>query len=132
LITIIAGSRSVTPVQFVAGLGACPWRHHITEVVSGTALGADRLGEEWAEEQGIAVRRMPADWDRYGKKAGFLRNREMAQVAEALIALWDGTSPGTRDMVKEGRERGLEVFLYYVRTGKVRRQASKLFFSRLT
>ena len=87
--TIIAGSRQMTTEaameMVLADLG---WT--ITEVVSGGAAGADRLGEAWATRNGIPVKRFPADWARFGKGAGPVRNREMALYAEALVAFWDG------------------------------------------
>jgi hypothetical protein len=67
----------------------------VTQVVSGTARGVDRLGERWAREHGIRVTRFQPDWLNHGKSAGFRRNQEMADYADALIALWDGQSRGT-------------------------------------
>lgn len=81
-------------------------------VVSGCALGVDTYGIRWAEERGLPVMRYPADWDRHGKSAGILRNIQMAAVADALVALWDGESPGTRHMVQEADKRGLRVYIH--------------------
>lgn len=72
----------------------------ITEVVCGCAVGADRLGERWASANGIPVKEMPADWNRYGKSAGPHRNRQMAEYADAAIVIWDGLSPGSRNMIE--------------------------------
>lgn len=72
----------------------------ITEVVSGTAIGADRLGEQWARANNIPIKEMPADWIRYGNSAGPMRNRAMAEYADAAIIAWDGKSPGSRNMVE--------------------------------
>lgn len=55
----------------------------------------------------------PADWKKYGRRAGSIRNIEMAQNAEALLAVWDGISSGTRHMIKEAEKRGLPVYIYY-------------------
>lgn len=71
----------------------------ITKVISGDAKGVDRLGEQWAYLQGIPCEVYPADWDEHGKKAGILRNIEMGDYADALIALWDGESKGTKHMI---------------------------------
>ena len=62
------------------------------EIVSGTANGADKLGEKYANENGYSIKQFPADWDKYGKSAGYIRNEEMAKYADALIAFWDGKS----------------------------------------
>ena len=75
----------------------------ITEVVTGCAIGADQLGERWAKANNIPIKEMPAtpdDWHRYGKSAGPMRNKRMAEYADAAIVVWDGKSPGSRNMVE--------------------------------
>lgn len=79
------------------------------EIVSGTAKGADKLGEQYANERGYAVRQFPADWDKYGRAAGYKRNAEMARYADALIAFWDGKSRGTKHMIDLAIDSGLMV-----------------------
>ena len=109
--TIIAGSRSIRDMgHLVAAILVCPW--DITTVISGTATGVDTLGEEWARENGIPVERFPADWNKYGKSAGVIRNRQMAERADALVALWDGNSRGTGHMIQAAHKAGLEVMVY--------------------
>ena len=111
--TIVAGSRGVTDIrQLHAALIECGWVPSV--VISGGARGADRLGEEWAKQIGLPLEIYPADWDRYGKSAGHRRNAEMAAVADALIALWDGSSRGTKGMIDLATERGLRVFVRVV------------------
>lgn len=78
-------------------------------IVSGAARGADTLGEQYARERGYQIRRYPADWYKYGKKAGPLRNDLMARNADALIAYWDGRSPGTSNMIETARNYGLQI-----------------------
>lgn len=78
-------------------------------VVCGKARGADTLGEQYAKERGYLVQYFPADWERYGKSAGYIRNTEMAKNADALAAFWDGRSLGTRHMIEIARARGLKV-----------------------
>lgn len=82
--------------------------HHVI-IVSGTARGADQLGERYAERRGYTVERCPADWENYGRSAGMARNKNMAARSDALIAFWDGKSPGTKNMINLARERGLKV-----------------------
>jgi len=91
------------------------YAEEVTEVVSGTARGVDQGGELWASVQGRPVKRFPADWDTYGKSAGHRRNAEMAKYADALVAIWDGKSRGTANMISEARKRGLVVFIYLPR-----------------
>ena len=83
----------------------------VVEVVSGGARGADRLGERWANELSIKVTRFPAQWATYGKSAGMVRNRRMAEYATHLIAFWDGSSRGTQNMIEVARKQGLEVLV---------------------
>ena len=108
---IIAGSREITSyvvVQLaVAGSG-----FDITEVVSGTARGVDQLGELWAFENDIPVKRFPADWKKYGKSAGYKRNQQMAEYADALIAIWDGKSAGTGHMISIAKMKQLPVYVH--------------------
>lgn len=68
-------------------------------IISGTANGADTLGERYANEHGLRIARFPARWDKHGKKAGFLRNEEMAEFCTGGILFWDGVSRGTRSMI---------------------------------
>lgn len=79
------------------------------EIVSGTARGADQLGERYAAERGLSIKRFPADWDRDGKSAGYLRNVRMAEYADAAIVFWDGVSKGSKHMVDVAKKKGLPV-----------------------
>lgn len=79
------------------------------EIVSGTAGGADKLGEKYANEKGYHIKRFPANWEMYQKRAGYIRNDEMAQYANALIAFWDGLSKGTGHMINLANEHNLKV-----------------------
>ncbi len=79
------------------------------EIVSGTANGADKLGEKYASEKGYPIKQFPADWDKYGKSAGYKRNEEMAKYADALIAFWDGKSRGTKHMINLAKRYELKV-----------------------
>lgn len=73
----------------------------ITEEVCGMAIGADRLGEQWAIANGVPVKEMPANWTLHGRSAGPIRNRQMAEYADAAVIVWDGKSRGTRNMINE-------------------------------
>ena len=76
-------------------------------VISGCATGADALGMVYAAHRGYEVEKYPALWDRYGRAAGPIRNRVMAQKATACIVFWDGRSPGTKNMIVECEKAGL-------------------------
>ena len=105
---IIAGSRTIDDYEAVCraveNSGFKP-----TEIVSGGARGVDRLGERWAKEHGVPVKKFSAEWDKYGRSAGYKRNRQMAEYADALVVLWDGKSPGTKHMIDIAIELGLPV-----------------------
>lgn len=119
--TIIAGIRtlrSYSPVELAITVSG----FRPTEIVSGGAEGADRLGEYWAKIHEIPIKRFPADWAKHGKAAGPIRNREMAQYADALVAIWDGESRGTKNMIDEARKRGIKVHVHLV--SKARYQPS--------
>ena len=107
--TIIAGSRDhgIPYERFCELMAQVEW--NITTVLSGTARGIDRMGERWAAEKGIPIERYPADWDRYGKSAGYRRNAKMVNKTEALVAFWDGESSGTENTIKVAREKGRKV-----------------------
>lgn len=78
-------------------------------VVCGMAQGTDRLGERYAKERGYAIRYFPADWDNNGRRAGFIRNEQMAQNADALVAFWDGKSRGTKHMIETAQKHKLDI-----------------------
>lgn len=113
---IIAGCRDCTDYQHLRfALHACGFVAEITEVVSGCARGADQLGEQWAKAIGLPVTQFPAEWGVHGKSAGPIRNQEMAAYAApggALIALWDGKSRGTANMIDEASSHGLRIFVW--------------------
>lgn len=110
---IIAGGRRFENYNLLAtkcdGILSQKRMTHTIVIISGTAKGADTLGEHYARERGYTLRQFPADWDQFGKSAGYRRNCQMADNADALIAFWDGQSAGTRHMIEIARERNLAV-----------------------
>lgn len=95
-IEIVSGRCSVGVLTFITKEGV-------------EVYGVDGLGERYAKEKGYSVKPFPADWAKYGKKAGPIRNIDMAEYADGLIALWDGKSKGTKNMILLAREYGLKV-----------------------
>lgn len=115
---IVAGSRSITckAVVMAALQDAFLWEAiNPTCIVSGTARGVDRLGEAIADEHKLKVARYPAKWKLYGPAAGYIRNGVMAANADALVAVWDGVSPGTKNMIDQARLHGLPVHVCLVK-----------------
>jgi predicted Rossmann fold nucleotide-binding protein DprA/Smf involved in DNA uptake len=107
---IIAGSRTFTDYELL-----CEKCKNIlsatseVEIVSGGAMGADKLGEKFAEENGYQIARFPANWNEFGKQAGMLRNQQMADYADALIVFWDGKSRGTLNMIELARKKNMPI-----------------------
>lgn len=78
------------------------------EIVSGTASGADTLGEKYAKEKGYKIKRFPADWS-LGAKAGPIRNSQMADYATHCICFWDNKSRGTKSMINLAKKKNLKL-----------------------
>ena len=76
-------------------------------IISGTAPGADQLGERYAKEKGYKLECYPADWGHYGKAAGPVRNMNMANVADGVIVFWDGESSGTKNMIETAKAKNI-------------------------
>lgn len=110
--TIIAGSRDLTDYALVEKAVRASG-FDITLVLSGRARGVDRLGERWAKKHAAPVELYPADWES-NPKAGKLRNVLMVSKADALVAVWDGDSPGTAHCIEQARARGLRVYVWRV------------------
>lgn len=109
---IIAGSRHYEDIEHVRqAMRECEF--DVDVVISGAARGVDRLGEQWAAENGIKVQQFYADWYKHERRAGMIRNAAMAGCADALVAIWDGESRGTRHMINTMRRLGKRVYVYY-------------------
>ena len=114
---IVAGSRGITDYRVVEE-AILRSGFNVTEVVSGTARGVDQLGERFGALNGIPVRRFPADWERYGRSAGYRRNEQLVACAiqapdgGALVAVWDGVSRGTRHTIELARRAGLPTYVH--------------------
>ena len=134
--TIIAGSRSINNIKYLEEI----LKHvdtPITEVVCGMAEGVDVLGKKWAEESGIPVEKFPANWSdlshpdalikknaygTYDAKAGFRRNKTMAEYGDVLVLLWDGESRGSGHMWKVAKEEGLIIYVYNLLTEEISKE----------
>jgi hypothetical protein len=111
---IIAGSRGVENYSIVVEAAEvfCLCYGKPDAVLSGGAYGVDQLGEEWANAKGVPLEVYPADWALHGRKAGTMRNSFMARKANALLAVWDGSSNGTRHMIETARRKGFTVMVW--------------------
>lgn len=109
---IVAGSRTFNNYELLkSSLNEIIGDDKDVTIISGTARGADTLGEQYAQEFGFKVERHPAEWDRYGKSAGYIRNKVMAENADTTVLFWDGSSKGTKHMYDLSIENGLKTFM---------------------
>lgn len=83
----------------------------ITLVVSGGAKGADSLGEEYANANNIPTKIFLPDWEKYGKSAGMLRNSDIINEAEIVVAFWDGESKGCKDAIAKANKLNKKVLI---------------------
>jgi hypothetical protein len=86
----------------------------IGALVNGGARGTDYLAAHWALERSLPTLFFPAEWGKYGRRAGFVRNETMARRADYFVAFWDGRSKGTKHMIDCVRklEKELAVVVY--------------------
>jgi len=108
---IIAGSRSINDYPRIVKILE-KHKHEITEIVCGLAAGVDNLGKRYSEINKIPLKVFPAEWEKHGKSAGYKRNLQMAEYADALIAVWDGKSKGTKHMIDIMQKKLKPVFIY--------------------
>lgn len=107
---IIAGSRDFNDYELLSKevYKILPRKRDSSiEIVSGGATGADALGEKYAKEHMLKIKKFPANWNLYGKSAGPIRNKEMSLYATDAIIFWDGKSKGTLSMIKFAQEQKL-------------------------
>ena len=101
---IIAGSRDITDYNIVrkAVIDMGLWKQYgkQIEVVCGMARGVDLEGWKFAKKNGLVIHEFPADWNNKGRGAGHIRNKEMGNFADELLAIWDGKSRGTKQMIE--------------------------------
>lgn len=109
---IVAGSRTFTDYELLKAelnMLIVPGFNREVEIVSGCCKGADTLGEQYAKEYGFKIKKYPADWDTYGKKAAYIRNNQMAKYATHCICFWDGKSKGTKMMIDLANANNLKI-----------------------
>ena len=107
---IVAGTRTFDDYKLLEEkLDKIFKNHRPTSIVCGEAKGADTLGKEYAKKHNIHVDSFPANWEKYGKQAGYIRNEEMAKNAEALIAFHKDNSAGTKHMIETAKKNNLQI-----------------------
>lgn len=115
---IIAGGRKFNDYQLLKAKLDYYLQHKVKDgykiiIVSGGATGADSLGERYAIENGYPIERYIAEWNKYGLSAGPRRNKQMADIANACVIFWNGTSKGTKNMRDLAITKGLPLKTVY-------------------
>ena len=113
---IVCGCKDFSGREFCfSRLDSILSEYEDVEIVSGHAKGADTFGEEYAETHGLSLKIFPPDWKRYGRAAGPIRNREMLKYSlearPVVIAFWNRTSKGTKDMINQAAKAGVKVHI---------------------
>lgn len=107
---VICGSRSITDINILnEAINSSGFE--FDTVISGGARGVDTLAIQWANTNNKKLEIYPAEWNRYGIKAGYIRNKLMGDTGDGIIAIWDGISPGTKNMIDIARAKNLK-FIY--------------------
>lgn len=106
----VVGSRSFTDYDFMKKILAF---HKCSKIVSGGAQGADALAKKYAVENGIAYQEFLPNWNQLGKSAGFIRNKQIVDASDELVAFWDNKSPGTKHSIDIAETAGKPVYKYW-------------------
>lgn len=112
---IVSGSRDICNEILVCGIlqryYVEVFDFDVDAVITGGARGVDSIAHKWARLIGLRTIVRNADWDRYGKSAGPIRNREMLEYGNTLLAIWNGKSKGTKDMIDISLKRGVVTYV---------------------
>lgn len=111
----VIGSRDFTNYQLLKRyLDEFQKEYPFDTIISGGARGADSLAEKYAKANNLAFFSYLAEWEMYGARAGFVRNKEIIRNADMIIAFWDGTSRGTLHSIKLAeKQRKKHIVIYY-------------------
>ena len=106
----VVGSRDFDDYEFLKKILNY---HPCTQIISGGARGADTLAKQYAIEHGIPIKEFIPDWDTHGKSAGYLRNEQIVEACEELVAFWNGVSSGTMHSLRLAEDAGKPVYKYW-------------------
>ena len=111
----IVGSRNYTDYKgLLLIVDIFRQNHPVTEIVSGGARGVDSLAEEYAKERNLPITVFKPDWERHGRKAGFVRNVQIVNHCDHLLAFWDEKSKGTKHSIDTARRKGKPCDIFVV------------------
>ena len=112
---IVAGSREIHNVDLIeTHMLAFEDRYGLFDLICGMARGVDMAAHDIAESYRIPIHEYPAEWDKYGRGAGYRRNVEMAQAADALLLVWDGESRGSKHMLDVAIQRRMPTIVIHI------------------
>lgn len=116
---VITGSRHINDFNVISKILDSTLTKYGTpeEFIHGNCWGVDKIGGWWASQKRIPVKKFPADWLNYGKAAGPIRNKEMAEYCsknDLCIAIWDGSSKGTKNMINLCENKGIKVEIHKI------------------
>ena len=109
----IVGSRTLDDYRLVCKYVGFFVFEDIKEIISGGARGADSLAERYAKQFVIPLKVFEAEWDKYGKSAGFIRNQTIVDNCDMVLAFWDGVSRGTADTIEKAKKAKKPTFIVY-------------------
>jgi hypothetical protein len=112
---LVCGSRTIIDLKYIYEcLDEILEKYPIiTEIIEGEAPGVDRIAGTYAIKHGLKVKKMQANWIGYGKIAGFIRNKQMVDLCDMGIAIWNGKSNGTRHTIEflKKQDKLIKIFL---------------------
>lgn len=109
-IVCINGSRSINYINLDLFINP----EHVGCVISGGANGVDTLAEHWAKRNHLEFVAYLAQWKKFGKKAGIMRNHDMVEFCDVLISFWDGKSKGTLDTILYAKQLGVPTYVHLI------------------
>ena len=111
---IVAGSRNFKDYEYMQEILDTHLVPLVNDdvIISGTANGADQLGERYAQKRSLKCIRMPAEWDKHGRSAGYIRNKEMAEIADMCFVFWNGVSRGSKHMIEIALDKGIPTLVF--------------------
>jgi len=114
MVVAIIGSRNFTDKSYIyKKLDSIFLSNKPELVVSGGAKGPDQIGINWATNNGIKIKEFYPSWDKYGKSAGVIRNTQIIENSDLVIAFWDGCSKGTKDSIDKAKKLNKQVKIIY-------------------
>ncbi len=88
-------------------------KYEVAKIVSGGAEGADKLGKKYAYDHSYEYLEFPADWEKFGKAAGYIRNKQIVESSDVILAFWDGKSKGTKHSIDIAHSMDKPVYVMY-------------------